>query len=136
MKRTFLFLLVLFPLALGFAKIKAKPETPESEYTDYTKTLFVSAKSPTLTLKLQSTPSTGFIWILKQSDRNLLKLVKHSYTPSEKNMPGAPGVDTWVFAANLNAFSYGQRTELVFIHAQPWNLHEQISVRKFKVGRR
>lgn len=134
MKRIFVFLLILFPLALGFAKAKHKPETPESEFTDFHKTQFVSTKSPILTLKLQSTPSSGFIWILKKSDRNLLKLVKHSYTPNEN--PQIPGTDTWVFSANLNAFSYGTRTELVFIHAQPWNMHEQISVRQFKVARR
>jgi predicted secreted protein len=131
MKRIVILFLVFFSLAAGVAKA---PE--ESQYTDHNKTLYVSEKSPTLTLKLQGVPSTGFIWILKQSDRNLLKLVKHSYTPNEKNMPGAPGTDTWIFRANLNAFPYGQRTELVFIHAQPWNLHEQISVRKFKVARR
>jgi predicted secreted protein len=134
MKRIFLFLLILFPLTLGFAKAKVKHTEPESAFTDFAKTQFVSAKSPTLTLKLQSTPTTGFIWILRQSDRNLLKLLKHSYTPNEN--PKEPGTDTWVFSANLNAFSYGTRTELVFIHAQPWNMHEQISVRKFKVARR
>ncbi len=136
MKRILIFILILFPLAVGFGKAKVKKDDPESEFTDFTKTQFVSERSPILTLKLQGVPSTGFIWILKHSDRNLLRLVKHSYTPNEKNIPGAPGIDTWVFRANLYNFTPGQRTELVFIHAQPWNLNEQISVRKFKIGRK
>lgn len=137
MKRILILLLLLFPLAISSAKTaKAKSSEPESPYTSNKKTLFVSQKNPTLTIKLESTPSTGFIWILKRSDRNLLKLLKHVYIPSEKNMPGAPGTDVWIFSANLSAFSYGEGTELVFIHAQPWNQNEQISVKKFRVARR
>lgn len=86
--------------------------------------LILSQENPSVTISLDSNPSTGFIWLLENYDAHLLKLVKHEYIPAklEKGM-GAAGVEKWVFVLNTKLIA-PQLTHIVLIHARPWDVEK------------
>ena len=53
----------------------------------------------TLELRLESTPSTGFVWYVEKESTLLLKLVRQSQIASTKSGTGRPGVQVFVFEA-------------------------------------
>jgi predicted secreted protein len=53
----------------------------------------------TLELRLESTPSTGFVWYVEKESTPLLKLVRQSQIASTKSGTGRPGVQVFVFEA-------------------------------------
>jgi predicted secreted protein len=53
----------------------------------------------TLVVQLKSNPSTGYNWVVADSDQSLMKLTGDSGKPGDNNLPGEPGTQSMRFQA-------------------------------------
>jgi predicted secreted protein len=67
-------------------------------------------------VELCSNPSAGFEWVYKMSGDTGVKEQTHGYQASNRDVPGTPGKQTWVF----EAVSEGN-TEIFMTYSQPWD---------------
>jgi inhibitor of cysteine peptidase len=74
------------------------------------------ARGQTVVLNLDSNPTTGFSWAIADVDKNVLRpLGDSSFQPSNTNLTGAGGVESFRFeAANAGL------TTLKLIYRRPW----------------
>lgn len=100
---------------LSFAKDKV-------EFTDPNKTILVKKSGPFFTIALQSNPTTGYSWALKNYDANLIMPVgRKFYAPANnRNMTGAPGYEKWTFQVKSEGFIVPQVTSIDLIYLRPW----------------
>lgn len=80
------------------------------------------AVAGTLTLTLESNPTTGFQWELSSiSDQNVLEKQSNTFeAPEESGMVGAPGKEVWVF----KALKKGTST-ISLEYSRPWEGGEE-----------
>lgn len=83
-------------------------------------TITVSKKSLQFTITEKSNPSTGYKWVLKSYNSDVIKLISHKYTASQSNLLGAPGSEKWTFKVYEHASP--QTTQIIFVYGQPWNM--------------
>ena len=76
---------------------------------------------------LKSNPTTGYRWLIKTYDPQLLTLNKHIYQAHTTTLMGAGGVELWTFTATPLALSAPHKSEIIFIYVRPWE-KEQAAV--------
>lgn len=100
-----------------------------SDFTDPAKTIVVSKKSPTITIKLKANPTTGFSWFLAHyDDKLLIPISAKYYPPSDNKLIGAPGFTVWKFRVRNNAFNVPQMTNIALQYMRPWTLEGAMRV--------
>ena len=52
-----------------------------------------------LSIELESNPSTGYLWVVTANDGAVLRLLPESGYTGTSDMPGAPGMQHFVFRA-------------------------------------
>lgn len=78
---------------------------------------------PNYQLTVQSNPTTGYIWLVKSYDKNLLKLIKHEYVPSTNpKLIGAPGQDIYEFQGITENVHAPTMTSIHLVYARPWDV--------------
>lgn len=97
------------------------------------KSILVKKSSPVFEIFLQSNPTTGYSWLLKSYDSNLIVPVTHKfYPPEDKRLVGAPGYEKWVFQVKPVGFIVPQLTSINLIYIRPWE-EQGAQVINFKV---
>jgi predicted secreted protein len=112
-------LLFSFFLFILFLSQTAAAE-PIYSITDKTSSIRVTAKQPQFTLHLKSNATTGYVWVLRDSDAELVKLVKHTYQAGVEKRLGTPGIEAWTFQIKPAKFLIPQQTLLCFEYVRPW----------------
>lgn len=77
----------------------------EGGFSDPAQPIKVVRVAPIFTITLASNPSTGYSWVATKYDPNFLKVVKHTYYPPAKQMPGAGGKEVWIVRVEPLAFN-------------------------------
>ena len=95
----------------------AAPQIYSAEKQD----VVVTKDNPEFVIKLQSNPTTGYSWFLRQYDKRLITSVSHVFEPPQnKKLMGAPGAEVWTFRVNDAGFVTPQQTVITLIYARPW----------------
>ena len=115
-------MLITMMNSIVFANLAEKPmdKQESSYYTEEKTNIMVSANHPTFSIKLKSNPTTGFMWILREYDSNLITPVKRQFVQPTKKLIGAPGYEIWTFKAKPEALVVPQQTTIRLIYARPW----------------
>src|SRR3990167_8421539 len=101
--RILIFILCLFYMPFGLA-------APVSSqivvmHTADKPAILVTAKDPQFTIKLQSNPTTGYSWFLREYDSSLIQPLKRVFIPAtDKKLIGAPGVELLTFKVKPDGF--------------------------------
>jgi inhibitor of cysteine peptidase len=102
-------------------------------YIDPLKTIVVKKSAPEFTITIQSNPTTGYSWSLKDYDYNLISPVSSKYYPPvNKKLIGAGGYEKWTFRVKPQGFIVPQTTSLTLIYSRPWD-QQGAQVTIFKV---
>lgn len=113
----------------------AAPVTPEpsvpaatQEYSDPAKTIQTTVGTE-FEIMLESNPTTGYTWEGNESyDKDMLTLVKSTYTPSKPQLMGSGGTHQYIFKA-LKAGD----TEITLVNKRSWEKSESDKTFVFKV---
>lgn len=89
-------------------------------YSQDKENIIVTADHPEFTLKLEANPSTGYSWLLREYDANLIQPVKRVFKKNDKKLLGAPGSEFWTFRVKPAGFVVPQLTTLRMVYARPW----------------
>lgn len=90
-------------------------------YTEDKPNITVTKTSPEFTIKLKSNPTTGYSWVLRAYNANLILPVKHFFQrPSNQKLMGAGGYELWTFRVKPAGFVAPQQTTIRMIYARPW----------------
>lgn len=92
-------------------------------FTDPSKPIVVEKSNPKFSIILQSNPTSGYSWFLKNYNENLISLNGKKFTSppaTKKKLAGAPGYETWNFSVKPSSFVVPQITNIVLIYARPW----------------
>jgi predicted secreted protein len=110
----------LFAMIFSFSVAAAETQ----DLTDLAKPLNISPEQNAFTLKLKSNRTTGYEWVIKDYDPQLLTLISHHYevTNKDKQLVGAPGIEEWTFRINPNARIAPRMTQISLVYARPWEL--------------
>lgn len=121
-KLSLLFLLT----ALGAAVVHAAPVGQDTnKLTDLTKPIMVLADQPQVILKLKANRSTGYQWILKSYDHDLIEPISSVYQANKNpQLVGSPATSLWTFKVKPVAFVVPQTTQITLIYARPWSLEQ------------
>lgn len=114
MRLAFFFLVFFTPLVLA--------QTNRLALTDPHKPLLVSSSARQVIINLSSNPTTGYSWRLKFYDPTIITPIKQTYKPPQPAIPGAQGIESFIFEVNENAFKVKRATEVTFIYLRPWNM--------------
>lgn len=95
-------------------------ETDAPVYDQSKTTLMVTRAQPVFIIKLQSNPTTGYVWQLRDYDKSLVLPVRHRYVAPDTKLMGAPGFDLWTFKVKPEAFSPPHRTTVRLVYVRPW----------------
>ena len=102
-------------------------------FTDSLKTIVVKKSKPVFSIILQSNPTTGYSWSLKNYDVSLILPVSNKfYPPTNKKLIGAPGYEKWTFRVKPSGFTVPQLTNITLIYLRPWD-EQSAQVINFKV---
>lgn len=87
--------------------------------TDPKKPIIVTKSKPEFSIILLSSPgSTGYSWLLKEYNANLISPVSYKFYIRYKKLIGAPGYEKWTF--RIKSFVVPQVTNISFVYARPW----------------
>ena len=133
MKNKNIFKILVF-LSMFFVAVCFATEPNNSViFTDAQKPIIVKKSHPLFTIILQSNPTTGFSWTLKNFDNSLIKPVKRAYvTTAPRGLMGAGGYEKWTFEAKPESFVVPQTTSITLIYSRSWEL-EGAQANNFKV---
>ena len=79
----------------------------------------VSSSQNTFAVTLQSNPTTGYQWIVKQYDQSLLTLTTSQYVPPNTKLIGAPGHIVFNFTIKAGV-ARPKRLTIQFLYGRPW----------------
>ena len=96
------------------------------------KTIVVSPKNPTFTIKLPANPTTGFQWFLSGYTKQLIEPISATYIAPATKMPGAPGYMLWKFEVDEDAFIVPMVLSVKLVYMRSWTA-ESASVKIFKI---
>ncbi len=130
LKYNVLTLLIILMISNCYADQKL---LPIPVYTAPNQTITITKKSPEFIIQLKANPTTGYTWITKKYDQQLLILVNYHYIPPSLQMPGAGGNAEWYFRAKPQAFVKSQTTIIHLLYARSWDLTDHPTNIKFKV---
>lgn len=115
--RKWLFWFILAGVVVGMVSCDKQPaKTITLTDQDNGKTITLEA-GQVLVIRLQSNPTTGYVWELGEVDAGVLKQVSEVFTPPPQatDQAGAGGVDEWRFQAVGTG-----TTTLVLNYRRPW----------------
>jgi inhibitor of cysteine peptidase len=102
-------------------------------YTDPLKSIVVSNQNPEFVILVQSNPTTGYSWALKNYDSNLIAPVsRHYYPPANKKLMGAGGYEKWTFRVKAEGFIVPQATSISMLYSRPFD-QQGAQVTNFRV---
>lgn len=107
-------------------------KTDKITFTDSSKAIVVKKTSPSFDIILQSNPTTGFTWSLKNYDSQIIKPVANKYFPPKNGLIGSAGYDKWTFMVKPGGFVVPQTTSITLIYARPWD-QQSAQATNFKV---
>jgi inhibitor of cysteine peptidase len=123
----FLFLSVFFTTAFALNQI--------TTYGQDKTGIVVTPKNQRFIIKLQSNPSTGFSWFVREYDSSLLTAVSQKYVPpGDKKLIGEAGYELWTFQVKSQAFMVPQQTTIRFVYSRPWEGNDEGSQVVFRVS--
>ncbi|MBU0744227.1 MAG: protease inhibitor I42 family protein [Gammaproteobacteria bacterium] len=98
-------------------------------FTDSANVITVQQSNPVFDITLKSNPSTGYSWMLKSYDENLISQAGHAfYPPSSSNdkpvMVGKPGYEKWTFKIKPESFSKSRTTKITMVYKRSWEDQE------------
>ncbi len=105
-----------------------------STYTQNEPNIVVSKDAPNFMIKLQSNPTTGYSWFLREYDANLVQPVKHEFIHGDKKLIGAPGYELWTFKIKPSGFIVPQQSSIRFSYARPWESTDSASQVVFHIS--
>jgi inhibitor of cysteine peptidase len=95
--------------------------------------ILVKKSEPVFTIILQSNPTTGYSWSLKNYDPNIILPLSRKFYPStSKGLVGAPGYEKWTFRVKAGGFTVPQLTSITLIYLRPWE-EQGVQTINFKV---
>jgi inhibitor of cysteine peptidase len=136
--KLWVFLSVFFMSVVSFAAVNTTNINNKSTInnsittTDPQKPVMVKKSQPVFTIILQSNPTTGFAWSLKNYDVNLIRPVGRVFIPGQRGLIGAGGYEKWTFAVKPAGFIVPQTTSITLIYSRSWEL-EGAQATNFKV---
>lgn len=102
-------------------------------YSDPAKPIIVKQSEQNFSIILQSNMTTGYSWVLKSYDSNLIKPVSRRYYPSpNRKLIGAGGYEKWVFKVKPEGFIVPQTTSITLIYSRAWE-QQGAQVTSFRV---
>jgi len=142
-------IVILFPMlaytaekVVVYEQLKAKERVVKEKvttvattfYTNPQKAIFVSKVKRSFKIILKSNPTTGYVWVLSDINRDIVKPIKHVYhappvykmvNGKKEFLAGAPGYEVWSFRLNRSAFIVPGITEITLNYMRAWDLgHE------------
>lgn len=109
------------------------PKTPSDSFTDPNKVIRVSPDKPTVSLRIKSNPTTGYVWLLSDYNSNLLTPVSQKYYPPKGDLMGASGYEVWMFRVKPRGFSVPQMTSITLQSVRPWVVTQNAQKLTFSV---
>ena len=132
--QTVLMLLCVFLSALiVVAKAETSSIAEKYTYTEDKQNIIVTADHPEFSLKLKSNPTTGYAWLLREYDANLIVPVKHHFQKPSQTLMGAPGFELWTFKVKPEGFIVPQQTTIRLLYARPWQGADNATQLVFRV---
>jgi inhibitor of cysteine peptidase len=117
MKKVLLILCALISVT-GVANVKA------IQYTNPSKSIMVSKKSPVVTITLRSNGTTGYLWFLRSITPSLARPMSHKYVAPNTKLIGAPGHEVWKFMVNSSSFTVPRVIDIKLTYARPWQVQD------------
>lgn len=106
---------------LGWLLISVTHAEDKIAFTDPLKTIVVKKSESTFTIILQSNPTTGYLWALKNYDPKIVAPLRHKFYPLTKHkLLGAPGYEKWEFKIKPKGFTVPRLTSITLIYFRPW----------------
>lgn len=92
-------------------------------FTDPLRPIMVTRSKPVFAVTLKSNPTTGYSWLLRSYDKNLITPVSRKFYPAtnKKFMIGAPGYEKWIFRIKPLGFVVPQTTSITLVYVRPWD---------------
>ena len=89
-----------------------------------------AAKPQTVSITLDSNPTTGFSWQYEIQDKSAVKLVDDEYVPSntDKKITGAGGMHSFTFACLKDC-----ETSVIMTYKRPWKGGETAEKRLIRI---
>lgn len=128
----FCFLVVIIPVVCRSSTVESGAN--KIIFTDQAKPIIVAKSKPEFDLILQSNPTTGYSWVLKEYDANLVVPIQHKFYPSagDKKLVGAPGHEKWTFRVKPQGFTVSHLLSISLIYLRQWE-EQGIQTANFKV---
>jgi inhibitor of cysteine peptidase len=117
--------LLLLSLVLFNHLVLAAVTSDPSIYTEDKPNIIVTKDNSTFIIHLNSNPSTGYRWFLREYNSMLISPIKHAYEVPNTKLIGAPGYDVWTFSVKPAGFTVPQMTQIRFIYMRPWETENQ-----------
>ncbi|MEI8055119.1 MAG: protease inhibitor I42 family protein [bacterium] len=103
------------------------------EFTNPSKPIVVEKSNPIFSITIQSNPTTGYSWLLKNYDATLISPISSKfYPPTNKKLVGAPGYEKWTFRVKSSGFVVPQTTSITLLYARSWEMQD-VQPTNFKV---
>jgi len=119
-------------LLLNFC-IDAFATTEPNIYTENKLGVMVTVDQPQFMIRLESNPTTGYSWYLRDYDRQFITPLKHYYEAPDNKLMGHAGHEVWVFSAKPGAFTVPQMTQIDLVYIRPWDVTAQSKQVIFRV---
>jgi len=101
---------------------KQEAASKQPDFTDPLKSIMVKQSQPVFSVVLKSNPTTGYSWLLKNYDSELITPVRSKFFKStSKKLVGAPGYEKWTFRVKPKGFVVPQMTNIVLVYTHPWD---------------
>ena len=122
-----------FVLLIFITSICVGSDDSKIEYTNPEKTIVVERSKPTFSVIVQANPTTGYSWLLRSYDSNLIAPVSRKfYPPTDKKLVGAPGYEKWTFRVKSSGFVVPQTASITLLYARSWEMQD-VHPTNFKV---
>lgn len=110
-------------ICVGSNKLDNK-DRQKVEFTDPLRPIVVTRAKPVFTIILKSNPTTGYTWLLRSYDANLITPISRRFIPpnnERKFLAGASGYEKWVFRVKPAGFVVPQTTGITLVYIRPWD---------------
>jgi inhibitor of cysteine peptidase len=118
MKKNILSVIILFTAILSGCNNK---QTASIKLADDSGKIEINS-GESFMIKLESNPTTGYLWNLAKPESDIIKKIDDVYKPAKTtgNVVGSGGTEEWTF----KAIAKGE-TKLIFQYIRPWEKDKQ-----------
>lgn len=121
-------IILIFSLLFSLVTLANTPSFSASN-----KTIVLHKGTEQFCIVLQANPSTGYSWLLKQYNKNLVQPITSQFIPANSKLIGASGTQKWFFKVNPNAYKVPSTGTITFIYARPWDLSDNATTTQFNI---